>query len=326
MNKETKVKIIIGASFVIFILLAVLASSFFGGKKTKDSSEEVSLRAEGKNDFTTADMMKANENKSSYENNRSSSSENISTSTVNTNKMTSTDYQDNTEVQALQKQLRENKQSENQDGTTNENVTPTPRNKKPKTPKVEPIITEVPTIESSKNPTVQEPLLKTPITKKPNSRSRNLGVKNQSVENNLIPAVIHNDQVITSGTKVKLRLTESIIVNGITIPRNSFVSGIANFSKTRMNITLTSIIIGNNIIPFSKSVYDRDGLEGINLPENMQSKDVSEAGADMSNQALGTIASSGIIGAAISSGGNLLRKKQQRQTVTLKANYKLFLK
>ena len=68
MEKDTKVKIIIGACFAIFVLLLVLGVIYSNKKKgaKTDETEEVSLRAERKNDFTTEDMMKANENKNSY--------------------------------------------------------------------------------------------------------------------------------------------------------------------------------------------------------------------------------------------------------------------
>lgn len=173
----------------------------------------------------------------------------------------------------------------------------------------------------------QESVQKVKINTNPNGRSRNLNTGGTAVSNNLISAVIHNDQVITSGSNVKLRLSESIVVDGVTVPRNSFITGVATFSKTRMNIVLQSIIVGNNIIPFNKSVYDKDGMQGIYLPDNMKSEAASEAGSDMANGSLNTLTGSmGIIGAALNSGKNLVRKTTQRQTVTLKANYKLFIK
>jgi len=319
MDKTTKTKIIIGACFGIFVLLAVLVSVAFSKKKPKDNTEqEVSLRAERKNDFTTEDMMKAQENKTNYDNNASSYNNIASESSVSSSSQSSVPhYQDNnSEVVALQKQLRENK---NQDDNTETNPAPTPvvnqKNKKSK-------VIQTKTVEA------KEPIQTEPEQKviNPNGRSRNLVSSSQNSSSNLISAVIHNDQVIISGAKVKLRITENIVVNGVTIPQNSFVFGIATFSKTRMNITLSSLIVENNIIPFNKSVYDKDGMEGIYLPENVKSEDATEASNDMTNEALNTVSSSGIVGAALNAGKSIFRRKTQRQTVTLKANYKLFLK
>jgi len=312
MNKETKAKIIIGASFAVFILLAVLLSMAFSKKNTTaDSDQEVNLRAERKNDFSTEDMMKANENRNMNDYRQTSVYQ--PTTPVSTNQNPVPEYKaDNSDIEALQKQLRENRNAQADDGSSATMPTHTLNTQKAKK------------INATQEVAAVEPIA--PINTNPKGRSRNLNSNNQELPDNLISAVIHNDQVITNGAKVKLRLTESIVVDGVTIPRNSFVSGIATFSKTRMNIALKSIIIGSSIIPFNKSVYDKDGMEGIYLPENLRAEDVSETTSDMSTEALNTLSSTGIVGAALTTGKNLFRKKAERQTVTLKANYKLFLK
>ena len=175
--------------------------------------------------------------------------------------------------------------------------------------------------------TVQEPVQQPKVNTNPNGRSRNIGGSSQTRGANLISAVIHNDQVISNGTKVKLRLTEDIVVDGVSVPRNSFISGIATFSKTRMSIALNSVIVGNNIIPFNRVVYDKDGMEGIYLPDNFKSEAASDATSDAASGAMSVIGGPiGAAGIAMSVGKNLVRKSIQRQTVTLKSNYKIFIK
>jgi len=327
MDKTTKTKIILIAGVIIFALLVFLGVSALSTKKPKDnnSDQEVSLRADGKNEFTTEDMMKAQEDKTSYENTQTSSSDYSSVST-STSSSVPAYHGDNSEVQELQRQLRENQKTQTQDESSSEPAPApsTPKYKKPKTIKTyaaKEVSMEQPTVA-----VIPEPTPKPKVNTNPNGRSRNLTTPKQAVTNNLISAVIHNDQVITSGAKVKLRIVESIVVDGVTIPTNSFVFGIATFSKARMNITLSSIIVGSSIIPFNKSVYDKDGMEGIYLPENVKSEDAKEATNDMSSEALNAVNSAGIVGAALNTGKNIFRRKAQRQTVTLKANYKLFLK
>lgn len=324
MDKVTKTKIIIAAIFAILVLLAVLVSVAFTKKKPTDNNpDEVSLRAERKNDFTTEDMMKAQENKSDYQNTQASSVNNLSVNSQSTGVNSVPAYHgDNSEIEELQKQLRENQRAQSQEETSSEPVQSPPSHKKPKTKRVS-FVSEV----STAAPVVAAVKEPAPAPKpKPNGRSRNLSSGGQSATSNLISAVIHNDQVITSGAKVKLRLTQDVVMNGVTIPRNSFVFGIATFSKTRLTIALQTIVIGNSIYPFNKTVCDKDGMEGIYLPENIRAEDASEATTDMTNEALSTVNGSGIIGAALNTGKSMFRKKSQRQTVTLKANYKLFLK
>jgi len=331
MEKDTKVKIIIGACFAIFILLLVLGVVYSNKKKgTKtDETEEVSLRAERKNDFTTEDMMKANENKNSYESNSGSSYENkpvSASSTSSTTQSSVPSYQgSSSEVDALQKQLRDNKKAQAEEEATPVEPAPTaPRHTKPKVAKATKTeeVYEAPKVEPVAVVAAPAPVAKI----NPNGRSRNLSGPTQVHSPNMINAVIHNDQVITSGAKVKLRITQSIVVDGVTIPSNSFVYGIATFSKTRMSVSLQSIIVGSTILPFNKTVYDKDGMQGIYLPDNVKSEDANEAGSEMTDQALGTVNTGGILGAALNTGKSLIRKKAQRQTVTLKSNYKLFLK
>lgn len=327
MDKTTKTKIILIAGVIIFALLVFLGVSALSTKKPKDnnSDQEVSLRADGKNEFTTEDMMKAQEDKTSYENTQTSSSDYSSVST-STSSSVPAYHGDNSEVQELQRQLRENQNTQTLDESASEPA-PAPSTTKYKKPKtIKTYATKEVSMEQPTVAVISEPTPKPKVNTNPNGRSRNLTTPKQGVTNNLISAVIHNDQVITSGAKVKLRIVESIVVDGVTIPTNSFVFGIATFSKARMNITLSSIIVGSSIIPFNKSVYDKDGMEGIYLPENVKSEDAKEATNDMSSEALNAVNSAGIVGAALNTGKNIFRRKAQRQTVTLKANYKLFLK
>src|SRR5690606_26753976 len=50
---------------------------------------------------------------------------------------------------------------------------------------------------------------------------------------NAIQATIHEDQDIVSGSVIKLRLLDSIRVNGVLIPRNRFVYGVATIDDER---------------------------------------------------------------------------------------------
>src|SRR5690606_29035161 len=53
---------------------------------------------------------------------------------------------------------------------------------------------------------------------------------------NTIQATIHEDQDIVSGSVIKLRLLDSINVNGILIPRNRFIYGVASIDDERLKI------------------------------------------------------------------------------------------
>ncbi len=94
---------------------------------------------------------------------------------------------------------------------------------------------------------------------------------NQSNTNNSIninktfQASVYGEQKIYNGSLLKIRLLTPITLpSGITIPRNTFISGVVAFSKERVRITVKSIPYNNVIHPVNYKVYDaNDGLEGI---------------------------------------------------------------
>jgi conjugative transposon TraM protein len=89
-----------------------------------------------------------------------------------------------------------------------------------------------------------------------------------------IEAVIHSDQVVQSGSIVKLRLLQPIYLGGVQIPANAFIWGPANISGERVSIQLTNAIYDGKIYPISMKVYDgADGLEGLYVP-GMITRDV----------------------------------------------------
>lgn len=83
---------------------------------------------------------------------------------------------------------------------------------------------------------------------------------------NTIGAVIHQDQTLSEGSTVKLRILSDINLNGKIIPKDTFIYGIASFSSERLNISISNIRYKKDILPFSLNVYDQDGLKGIRVP------------------------------------------------------------
>lgn len=162
----------------------------------------------------------------------------------------------------------------------------------------------------------------------PGKRTR--GGNTISSRGDLIPAVIHEDQTIINGSRVKLRLMKDISINGTNVPRNTFITGIATFNKSRASITLTSLIINGSVLDFNKKVYDKDGLEGLSLPENEKATDARDLSSDAVTNAANTaaIASSGVAGAMISTAKSFVTRKagQKTQKLHLKANYQIYLR
>ena len=81
-----------------------------------------------------------------------------------------------------------------------------------------------------------------------------------------IPAEIHGNQTVQNGSIVKIRLLKDMIIKGITIPKDQFLTGICSLNSSRLLIQISSIGIDNKIIPTQILVYDLDYQTGIYIP------------------------------------------------------------
>jgi conjugative transposon TraM protein len=147
---------------------------------------------------------------------------------------------------------------------------------------------------------------------------------------NAVEAVIHETQILVNGATVKLRLATAIFINGLMIPKDNFIFGIAALKGERLIIKISSLRYGNSIFPVELSVYDMDGLEGVYIPGAI-TRDVAKASADRSMQTLGVTNlddswGAQAAGAGIEAAKNLLSKKVKLVKVTVKAGYQVLIR
>lgn len=152
----------------------------------------------------------------------------------------------------------------------------------------------------------------------------------EDVGGNAITAVIHEEQTLVAGATVKLRLTNSVFIQGVLIPKDQFVYGTAALNGERLLVTINSIRYRNGLYPVELSVYDLDGMAGINIPGAI-TRDVAKQSADQSLQGLGLSSLDPSIGMQAASAGievtkNLLSKRVKLIKVTVKAGYQVLLK
>jgi len=150
-----------------------------------------------------------------------------------------------------------------------------------------------------------------------------------AIESNAIEAVVHEAQVLTTGSVVKLRLLNDVYINGSFIPKDNFVFGIASLNGERLEIEIHSIRYQSSLFQVKLSVHDLDGLAGIYIPGAIN-RDVAKQTADNSlqmmemgsmNPNLGVQAASAGINAAKS----LISQKVKLIKVYVKAGYKVLL-
>lgn len=147
---------------------------------------------------------------------------------------------------------------------------------------------------------------------------------------NAIPAVVHETQVLVNGSIMKLRLQADISVNGIVIPKDSFIFGTAALSGERLNIEIESLRYGNSIFPVALQVFDMDGLDGIHIPGAI-ARNVAAQSADRSVQGIGLTSlaptwQAQAAGAGIETAKTLFSKKVKLVKVTVKAGYRVLLR
>ncbi len=152
----------------------------------------------------------------------------------------------------------------------------------------------------------------------------------QSAEANSVTAVVHETQVLTNGSTVKLRLTSDVYVNGLLIPKGNFVFGAASLENERLLIAVPIIRYENNLLPVALSVYDMDGLAGIHIPGSIN-RDVAKQYADQSLQSVELMSldpslKAQAAAAGVSAAKSLLSKKVKLVKVTVKAGYQILLK
>lgn len=155
-----------------------------------------------------------------------------------------------------------------------------------------------------------------------------------AVGRNTIPACVHDNQTVTDGQSVRLRLAEPMQVAGVRIPRNTVVVGAARVQGERLGIDITSLEYRGTIIPVELTVFDSDGQEGIFIPNSMEVSAAKEVVANMGSSLGSSINISTDAGAQLASdlGKGLIQgtsqyiaKKMRTVKVHLKAGYRVML-
>lgn len=110
-------------------------------------------------------------------------------------------------------------------------------------------------------------------------------------ESNLIKAIIDEDVKAVEGSRVRLRLLDDVEINETVLKSGSYLYAImSGFSSRRVKGTVNSVLVNDEIIKVSLSLYDTDGLEGLYVPSSSSretAKDVA-SGAFNSNMDMNT--------------------------------------
>lgn len=295
MDKTTKTKIIVFASFGIFVLVVLAVVLALGGSDEEEDLQSVntSLRAQQQSDFTIDDMMNT-DGRPEYEN---------FTDEVYRERSGAM-YREDPEVIALQEQLRQNQRADSLKAAAA---------MKRRTAKARP---------KKETPKKEEP-----------ERTVGRFFSGEEPENkgNTIEAIVSGDQKITNGSVIKLvTLQEMQTPGGLQLDKGTALFGLVRLEQDRINISIESVRVGNSIYELKKTVYDQDGLPGIYVPLNIKAEASKEAAdevvGDLNTGIYGTDMLSTGVNAVSNAAKSVFRKKNNQIVVTVKSNYKLYLK
>ena len=151
---------------------------------------------------------------------------------------------------------------------------------------------------------------------------------------NTVAACIHQDQTLTDGQAVKLRLLEPMQAGNIVVPKNTLVAGTAKVQGERLDILVSSIEYAGNIIPVELAVFDTDGQKGLSVPSSMEQEAFNEAMGNIGSglgtsisfaQSAGQQVAMDVTRGLLQGTSGYLAKKFRTVKVKLKAGYKVML-
>ena len=160
------------------------------------------------------------------------------------------------------------------------------------------------------------------------------GESKTQIHKNSIRVSIKEDQVIINEGYIKLRLLESIVINGALLPEASTLIAKVKVNGGRLELIVNSIKIDDNIIYTELIGYDnygQKGLEVLDLQEISASKEIianmgQTAGTSISMSKSASDQIAGDLTKGLIQGvSGYFSKKVKAQRVTLKQGQELFL-
>ncbi|RDV11892.1 conjugative transposon protein TraM [Pontibacter diazotrophicus] len=107
------------------------------------------------------------------------------------------------------------------------------------------------------------------VSKTANANSAYFNTVSGAPAEQFIKAILDEGLKVGEGGRIRVRLLDDIYVADMEIEKGSYLYGlVSGFSAQRVDITITSILQGEEVLPVSLSVYDNDGLKGLYVPDS----------------------------------------------------------
>lgn len=164
-------------------------------------------------------------------------------------------------------------------------------------------------------------------TKKKQSGFYSIEGESKAKSNN-IRAVVHGEHKnLQKGSVVKLRILDNVIIGEHKIPKNTFVYAKLSFSSGRAQLTIDNINMDHYIIPFRGIIYDKDGFQGIYVPDNIVDDTKREIGGNVIKDInLNGIPGGGLVSSAVNSIKNAASGSVKEEKISISTNYLVTIK
>lgn len=138
-----------------------------------------------------------------------------------------------------------------------------------------------------------------------------------------VSAVVHGEQSVTYGGRIKMRTVDAGKINGIDIPANTYIFGVSGIHQNRVTVTVVNAVVNGREVYFNASVYDAsDGAEGIFVAGVDLQSDVNN---EVTGEA-GNILRQGGAGGRIAGGIVQSVSRSRNRQITLSNNHKIFIR
>ena len=88
-------------------------------------------------------------------------------------------------------------------------------------------------------------------------------------EPRIIKAIIDEDIKAVEGSRVRLRLLDDVVVSDRVIPKGTYLyATMSGFGSQRVKGTVKSLLVEDELLKISLSLYDTDGMEGLYVPDS----------------------------------------------------------
>ena len=143
----------------------------------------------------------------------------------------------------------------------------------------------------------------------------------------LFKVMFANSEKITSGQRVTLRLLDDMVVDGVLVPANTFISAICTVGD-RLSVTVNSIELNGRIYTLNYEGYDTDGAKGLYCPHTDKTQTKEEVGREGRNVGRTLLSNriTGMAGTVVSAGASIVESSKGQVKITVTSGYTFFLK